>query len=378
MTQKLKIPRRFFTVFVFSLLLGLFIPQIRSYGAEGETIEFVPSEDAAVNGRTLTALLKDDEKRTIVFPQSGEIRIDRVLWIGDNKTIIANDCTIIQTKKTAPLILHEIDQTNFKSLRNVTVIGGTWKTVGNSANVGFRFAHASNITLDGCSVPVNYQAHGISIIACKDVTVKNCTVLASGKATDTSLEEAIQIDVATAATAPVCAESGKQFAKGQTCENITIKNCTLRGSRGLCCNFTRTENNKYVNKFHKNIKIIGNTITGTSAQSLTLHNTVGFTVKGNTLITKNKRYDTTYSDGLNITMLGTYASSAKYKNSIVNNTIKGGRFSLYIGSITDSRFGPTTIRSNKLYCRKGAANALKVGQCTKLIKSKNKTYTWKQ
>lgn len=368
--------RRFFLVFLFVLLPGLFASWEYSYAAEAETVSFTPSKDAAENGRTLTALLGDDSPRTIVFPENGTIKIDRVLWVGDNKTILANGCTIIQTKSRAPLVLNAVDRTNYKSTRNVRIVGGTWKTVGNNANVAFRFAHSSNLALEDCTIPTNYQAHGIELIACKNVTIKGCTVLASGNASDTSLEEAIQIDVATPATAPSCADAGTKYVNGQTCENITVKNCTVRGSRGICCNFTDTSNKKYINKFHKNIKIIGNTITGTSSQALTLHNTVGFTVKNNRIITKSKRYSQSYSDGLSIAMFGSFADSAKYKNSIVNNTIKGGRCCISMNSATNSKFGETTVKSNKLYCKSGANNAMKLAKCTRLIRTKNETHQW--
>lgn len=368
--------RRLFLTFCCALLFGLLASHDYSYAAEEETCDFVPSSDAAENGRALTSLLADDSKRTIVFPKSGKIQIDRVLWVGDNKTIIANDCTIIQTKSASPLILNTVDKTAYKSTRNVRIVGGTWKTVGNNANVAFRFAHSSNISLEGCTIPTNYQAHGIELIACKNVTVKNCTVLANGKASDTSLEEAIQIDVASPATAPSCASAGAKYANGQTCENITVKNCTIRGSRGICCNFTDTSDKKYINKFHKNIKIIGNTITGTSSQAVALHNTVGFTVKNNKITTKNNRYTLSYSDGLSIAMFGSFADSAKYKNSIINNTIKGGRHCIYMSSSTGSRFGATTVKSNQLYCKKGTDNAIKIEKCTKLVSSKNGKHQW--
>lgn len=366
-------------LFIFMCIACLRMEPFRtvSLAAEAETVTFTPSDDASQNGRELNLLLNDDVERTIIFPESGTIKVDRALWIGSNKTVIANDCVIVQTKDATGLFYHVVDKTNYKSICNVTIQGGTWKSAYNDANVNFRFAHGSDITIDGCTIPTNYQAHGIELIACKNVTIKNCTVLASGEASSTSLEEAIQIDIASPATAPSCAEDGAKYVAGQTCENITVKNCTIRGSRGVCCNFTSTSDGKYLNKFHKNIKIIGNTITGTSSQALTLHNTVGFTVKNNTLITKDKRYEDHYSDGLTIEMFGNYSKSSSYKNVISGNTIKGGRYSIYMYSLSDSKYGTTTVKSNKLYCRQGAENAMRIEKCTKVVSSKNKSCTWK-
>lgn len=76
-----------------------------------------------------------------------------------------------------------------------------------------RFAHGKNLTFDGVNIDTNYQGHGLELIACKDCVVKNCKILAKNNKTKNkmSVEEALQIDIATPLTAPgILREGGKQ------------------------------------------------------------------------------------------------------------------------------------------------------------------------
>jgi hypothetical protein len=61
---------------------------------------------------------------------------------------------------------------------------------------------------------------------------------------------------------------------------------------------------------------------------------------------------------------------------ITGNTIKGGRQAVQVYSHTSSKFGYVTVTGNKLYCRKGAQNALKAGkaQTVSLNAAGNNTY----
>lgn len=352
------------------------------------SILFKPTPgDAKATGNDLYYLLSGDKKKTIVLPKK-KIKIERVLYPGNNTTLIATGATIIQTQKDKTLIINDCDKTDYKSLQNVTIKGGKWHINGNKTNKRptstFRFAHAKNIKLQKCTIDTNYISHAVELIACKNVTIDGCKILASGKTKSTSLEEAVQIDIASKATAPSCAKFGKKYVKGQTCKNITIKNSAIRGSRGVCANRTDTEGGKWLKKHHSDITLTGNTITGMTSEAVALHNTAGISVKNNKITSKGKRTSTVYTIGLNIASFGSTKAIAKKKITVSNNTIKGGRQAIHIvtyrnttsGAYGSHKFGTVTIKNNKLYAKKGKGNCILTKQCKKVIKSKNKLHKW--
>ena len=346
---------------------------------EDGSILFKMQEDAHGNGNALWELLSNDNKKTIVLPKK-KIKIDRVLYVGNNTTLIATGATIFQTDWQKNLIIHDCDKTNYNSLKNVTIKGGKWQIKDNAkarrSTSTFRFAHAQNINLIGCNIETNYISHAVELIACKNVTVDKCTLTAKGKSKSDSLEEALQIDIATKATAPSCAAYGSKYVKGQTCKNITVKNCKITGSRGVCANKTDTEGGKWLKNHHENIKITGNTLTGVSSEALALHNVAGATVKKNKITSKGSRLSTVYTIGLNLCSFGYNNVTSKYKNTISDNTIKGGLRGLYINTAYGNKFGKTTIKNNKLYAKSSASNAMVIYNCKSTVKKNNKTYKW--
>jgi hypothetical protein len=341
--------------------------------------EMIMQADAHANGAALDYLVNNNEKKTVELPK-GTLKTDRTILLGNNTTIIATGTTVFQTNPQKTLIIHEPARTDYKSLYDVKIKGGTWKIKDNEKQLRqtstFRFNFASNITLEGCTILTNFKSHAVELIACKNVTVNKCKLIAKGKTISSSLEEALQIDLSTAATAPSVVPYGDKFLKGQTCSNITVKNSTISGGRGVCANKTDTENSKYLGKYHKNITITGCKITGITSEAVALHNSVGLKVKNNTIISKGSRTDTVYTIGLNIALFKSNKISAKYKNVITGNTIKGGRQALFMKSYSGNKYGVTTIKNNKLYCKKGKSEAMAVSDCKKLVNKGNKKYNW--
>ena len=79
-------------------------------------------------------------------------------------------------------------------------------------------------------------------------------------------------------------ETGNEkLVKGQTCSNITIKDCEISGGRGVCANYASKEN-KYLGKFHDKIIIENCKITGETAEGVALFNTLNSTVKNNIIL----------------------------------------------------------------------------------------------
>lgn len=361
--------------------------RICGYRQSDGSILFKTSSTAQATGNDLHYLLSGNKKKTIILPRK-KITIIRVLEIGSNTTLIANGATVYQKDKKKPLILNRCKKANYSAVKNIKIIGGKWYINGNKKNKRptstFRFAHAGNITLKNCSIDTNYRSHAVELIACKNVTVDKCKLLAKGKTISGSLEEALQIDIATRKTATTFKTSAKKYVNGQTCKNITVKNCTIRGSRGVCANRTDSENNKWLKKHHTNIKLINNTITGTTSEAVALHNAAGITVKNNKIYSKGKRTGTTYSIGLNIASFGKTNLTSKKKVTITGNTIKGGRQAIQVvtykntksGAYGSHKFGTVIIKKNKLFCKRGKGNCILTKRCKHVKKSGNKNHKW--
>ncbi len=349
---------------------------VGTYQKDG-SILFKMQKDMALNGRALNYLLNDNTPRTIVLPKK-KINIERTLWFGSNKTVIATGATIFENVWGA-IALNKCTKTDYKSTENITIKGGKWTMKNNdkpkSDTSTFRFAHAGNIKLIGCDIDTNYICHAVELIACKNVTIEKCKLIAKGKMMDDIFAEPLQIDIATPATAPqIKALYGSKFVNGATCQNVTVKNCTVKGSRGICTNKTDTEGGKWLSKHHKNIKIIGCTVTGVATEALCLHNVAGVTVQNTK--TYSLGGDDVRNSGCLLASYGYTDLTAKYENVFSGNTFKGGSHGLKIKTYGGNSFGKTTVTNNKLYAKNGAGAALEVSNCTKTVIKGNKTYGW--
>ncbi len=356
------------------------------YNEAGE-IEFQPLtkdyKGAAyekLNALALEQLCKGDKEKTIVIPSGTTVKISFATKLGNNTTIKANGATIVETDSQKGMMANDVDALNYNSLKNVKIIGGTWKNASSSGRKGtmFRFAHGQNIVFDGCNISSNYAGHSIELIACKNATVKNCTINGLGTASKTCLEEQVQIDIATPKTAPGIVEYGSKYVKGQTCKNIKILNNKIKGARGVCANFASTES-KYKSKFHSNITVTGNTIIGVTSEAVALFNTTSATVANNKIESRGSRTGSAYTVGLHCALFGKApASIKKAKITLTGNTVKGGRQAIQVYSHTSSKYGKVSITKNKLYCKKGKSQALKAPKTSisKLSTKGNKAYKW--
>lgn len=330
---------------------------------------------AHLNANALNRLLGDNKKKTVVIPSGTTVPIDYTIRIGSNTTLIADGATIVQKVDNCGIISNDLTKTNYKSVQNVRIQGGTWKNAVNKKGVTvMRFAHGNNVVIDGATVITNYEGHAVELIAMKNVTVQNSVLKAVGKKNKKSVEEALQIDVATPKTAPgVYNEGGKKFTNGATCSNIKVLNNTIVGSRGVCANYASKEA-KFKNKFHDKITIMGNKITGQSAEGVALFNTLNCTVKNNTIVTKSTRKGESYSAGMRVTAMGKSSKAKKAKVVIQGNTIKGVKCGLTITTHTSSKYKQATVKGNKISAKSGKKNALVVEKkaVKKVAASKNK------
>lgn len=345
------------------------------YDAEGQIIFQPDIGNEHNNVLALNELCEGSKEKTIVIPTGSTVKLDAVVYLGDNTTIKADGATIIQTKDDGRGILaNEVTKSNYGSLKNVTIQGGTWKNAQNKHQASvMRFAHGQNMTINKVTVITNYEGHAIELIAMKNVTVQNSTLKAEGKSRKDSVEEALQIDIATPLTAPGIAKAyGKKFTNGETCKNIKVLDNTITGSRGVCANYAGREK-KYHNKFHDNITIIGNKLTGKSAEGAALFNTLNSTVKNNTIVSNSTRKKDAYSIGLNILIMGSSAQTKKATVTVQGNTIRGGRQGMQIASKTSSKYKKAVVKKNKLSASAGQALLISPTGVSKASQSGNKT-----
>lgn len=343
-----------------------------TYNAQGQIVLNVCTEDYVtksgqvikkdhVNSNALDAVLEGTAQKTIVIPSGSTVELMNVVHPESNTTIIADGATLIMNEAHKGILGNRPTATNYRSLENVRVQGGTWQLRNQTESCSvFRFSHGNNVVIDGVTIISNYQSHAIALVAMKNTTVQNSTLLVQGVPDKNSVEEALQIDVATPKTAPALVQYGSRYVQGQTCKNIKVLNNTIEGSRGVCANFAGADGTKYKNKFHENIVIKGNTLTGQSAEGCVLYNTLSAVVKNNTITTNSSRKSQSYSVGLNITIQGKASGkkTGKSKVTIAKNTVYGYRQGIQVASLTSSRYKKAVLKNNKAYASsKGSAIA---------------------
>lgn len=331
-----------------------------------------------VNSNALEALCSGNEAKTIVIPSGSTVELMNVVHPGSNTTIIADGATLVMTEKGKGILANRPTAVNYKAIENVRIQGGTWKLTDETDSCSvIRFSHGNNVIIDGITVVSNYESHAIELIAMKNTTVQNCALKVQGKKNKNSVEEALQIDVATPKTAPPLVQYGSQYVKGQTCKNIKILNNTIEGSRGISTNFDRGDSRKYINKFHDKITIIGNTITGYSAEGCVIYNTLNAVVKNNVITTHSTLKKKSYSVGLNITIQGKATKNKMKKAKLVveNNTVYGVRQGMQLVSLTSSKYKKVTVKNNQCYApKKKNAIMLSKKAAKKIVNKNNKMF----
>ena len=315
--------------------------------------------------------------------KSGEkYYLSHFIPVNSNSTIDARGATII-IKRGAVRNDPKNYRTGYNSMSGVTIMGGTWLSANKDGCTGttFSFAHANNITLKDMNIrSTNAEGHAIELVACRNINIRNCSVIAQGNGNKNSAEEMIQVDLASPHNAPFLK---KEFQNGLACQNITISGCTVTGSRAVGVSFSKKDS-KFLKNYHKNITVKNCRLTGNTAEGLALFNAINVTVKNNRIISNSSRTKSAYSSGCHVTLFGKIPAFAKGKISIRNNVIKGGRTGFQICSHSKVRYGTLIIKKNKLYSKKGKKRALVVelnpkgkASVKKIKASRNKKRKWK-
>lgn len=350
--------------------------KVVAYQSAANTYNFVPTGSAAGNRRALNYLMAGDNTKIINIKNN--ISIDTYLRPGNNTTINAGKYTITSNNG---VIINDPATTSYNDLKNVTINGGIWK---NSSSKGLegtmmRISYATNISINNATVYANYTGHGIELISCSNVVVNHCTLKAQGNCPKNSVEEQLQIDLSTPKTAPGLYRLNRKLCNGTPSKNIIVKNCTIKGSRGICANFAGSES-KYrtARNYHSNITIENCNVTGVSAEAVALFNTKSAIVKNCKITTKTPLKRNSYSVGLAVVYQNGSSPKTNVKNvvNISNNTVKGGRQGIFVYSHTSQKFGTVIVKGNKAYAKKGKGNAIQVLSAKKAQIAKNITRKW--
>ncbi len=355
-----------------------------TYNAQGQIVLNVCTEKYKqvshphVNSNALDALCGNDQPKTIVIPAGSTVELENIFHIGSNTTIIADGATLVMKEAGKGIINNRPDAVNYQALENVRIQGGTWKTDDQSRSYSvMRFAHGNNLTIENATVVANYESHAIELIAMKNVVVRHCKLLMQENKKKNSVEEALQIDIASPKTAPGLVQFGSRYVQGQTCKNIQILNNEIEGSRGVCANYAGQEGKKYKNKFHDKITIIGNKMTGYSAEGCVIYNTYNAVVKNNVVKTFSTRKKKSYAVGFNVTLQGKAPKKQMKKARLLieGNTIYGIRQGMQLVTMSGSKYKAVTVRNNHCYApKKKNALVLNKNAASRIKQSNNQSH----
>ena len=237
-----------FSIILLGFIMAICIP-LSARADTVKTYDFTPTNNSYNDTKELRSLVSGDEEKVINIKSGSTFHITAPIIPGSNTTINAAGSTIY-TSDHGNAIFTTPTKTNYGSISDLKVIGGTWrsdKEGGILHGSMMVVSHGNNITFDGVDVQANITGHVFEIIACKNVTIKNCKITTIGKAKNSCIESAVQIDIATKASAPKIADYGSKFVKGQTCKNVTITNNYISGASGVRVEKTNSEHNKYIN-----------------------------------------------------------------------------------------------------------------------------------
>lgn len=315
-----------------------------------------------------------DKTGQVTLEDGGVYYLSKPIYLSDGVEFDATGATIYCDTF---IFMSPVGEPNYKSLQNVTLKGGTWRSTSKDGfrASSFHIRHSRDITISDMDIQVsNYEGHTMEFVACKNITVKNCKIKCLGKPVKNSNQEQIQIDLA----APSTATDTKERTNGGTCDNIKIIGCTVQGCRAVCANWAAKDKGKYLNKFHTNITIKDCKLTGVTSEALALFNTPNATITGNTLISKAPSSRGVYAKGCQIVLFGKVPGKIKKRDlKIQKNVIKGAVHGLRIASATSSEFNKLTLKNNKLYAKSGLGGALEYRNIKNVKESGNKKAQWK-
>ena len=148
--------------------------------------------------------------------------------------------------------------TKYSGCHDISIHGGKIICNGSTqpSNIISLF-HSKNIKIYDMTIKDNVGNHAIEINSSCNVTIDNVTFDGNKQVEGCEFREMIQLDYAYKTGLPIYANANYKCYDGTPCENITIKNCTFKGSNIAIGTHTCMN---YKNQ-HKNIVIDNNKFT---------------------------------------------------------------------------------------------------------------------
>lgn len=239
-----------------------------------------PGDNAADLQRLLDYNKYDTYQLTVQIP-AGTYILNKELRIYSNTSIIADPKAILlKNHLKGGILANDLsqDKGGYTAAENITVIGGVWDSYKiqnkDKGTEGFRFIHASNITIKNatiCNVPDG--SHLITLGGVKNAVVENCTLYGySGK----TLKEAIQLDVVHDAAIMPSMQSKILVYDDLPCDQITITGCNIYNYPRAIGSHTSIKG-----VFHKNIVISGNQLHDLSEAAIKAFNYTNLEISDN-------------------------------------------------------------------------------------------------
>lgn len=256
---------------------------VRAYGAVGDGV----ADDTAEIQAALTAAFNAGGG-TVRIP-AGTYKTSAPLVIKQDTTLIC-DNNVTVTRTAAGAIIQNGDngenQNGYGGHGNIKIIGGIWNINGpvvQNANLGFAFAHAENITFDGCVMKDADQNHAIETNSSKNVRMRNVQFLGLYLgAADATLMEAYQIDLALAGTFGAFGNNDST-----PCTDISVEGCYF-GASGTASTVVWPRgvgSHSGSSTFeHTNIRIKNNVFDGMTGNAVPLFGYQRVQIEGNTFI----------------------------------------------------------------------------------------------
>ena len=234
---------------------------------------------AAVNEAQENAT-EETPYKIIVAP--GDYDLDYCLYLTSNIYLYAQGCYFTQTEDADTLMIRTgPDKETIATsecagyyYENITIDGGTWDKNGAASTV-FQLCHATNITVQNCTLRNDVNGHLMETAGVDGLTVTNCTfedqVLDSSAGSKTTYE-AIQLDILQED------HLGGYYSEDLPMKNVSITNCTFQDVPRAIGAHTAVLNNPL-----DGLTITGNTISGTGSAAIQLMGVKNVTISDNTI-----------------------------------------------------------------------------------------------
>lgn len=306
--------------------------------ASDKTIKTIDIQIEAKNGSDITAKVQqalnvardfamDSVPYKIIIPK-GTYTISSALEIYSNTQIYAEGAHIIKQSLSGGMLRTAFPRGGnqlygYSGYKNIKIVGGIWDGNAESPKYGegkcnvfssFRFAHATNITLENLSVTNNVGSHHVELGGIDGATITGCTFEGYKDGGVAGGKEAIQLDVMYSSEVFV----GYPAFDDTPCINVKISNNTFRNvNRGV-------GNHTAVNGvYFENVEVTDNLFEDITQQSILALNWKDCNISNNTMKNVGSGVDFKYMEPnlYNNPKVGSANIDSQAKATISNNII---------------------------------------------------------